>query len=156
MSIQDVPGANLVNKDVLTVGCWAEHQDGSLIFIKGTENNQIVYELHDTQTKQYYPDAMRAFDFKTAFSFPPTGKSAFKWTWHDKTPFPWARVMQSVGRPVPRHADVRDMLSAAAQVAESLKLRAVKLEDEGQGEQLRSKGRNILERFEKAMDAFME
>lgn len=37
MSTNDVPGANPVNKDILAAGCWAEHADGSLLFVKGNE-----------------------------------------------------------------------------------------------------------------------
>lgn len=31
MSTNDVPGAKTENRDVLAMGCWAEHEDGSLI-----------------------------------------------------------------------------------------------------------------------------
>lgn len=126
MATEDCPGANKANNDVLAAGCWAEHADGSLMYVKGTENQQVVYELYDMAQDPpvYYQDAMRETAFKTQFSHPPTGTSKEKWTWHDKTPFPWSRVMRTFDKPRPVHADVHDTLSAAARVAESLRLRA--------------------------------
>src|SRR5690349_15632121 len=124
MATNDVPGANPVNADQLRSGCWAEHQDHSLIFVKGTENDQVVYEIYDMAADPvvYYQDAMRADAFKKQFSYPPTGASAEKWTWHDKTPMPWDRIFKNVERPTARIADVQKELSAAARVAESLRL----------------------------------
>jgi hypothetical protein len=160
MSTQDVPGANPVNKDVLASGCWAEHDDGSLLFVKGNEAGQVVYELYDLdqQPPVYYQDAMREDAFKTQFSFPPVGKSPEKWTWHDKTPFPWTRVMKTFDKPRPVHADIHDTLTAAARVAQSLRLRAQKLAEENIGpraEQVVRKGRGVMERIERALEAFM-
>jgi len=161
MSTQDVPGANPANKDQLAAGAWAEHEDGSLLFVKGTESSQVVYELYDLDQDPpvYYQDAMIDDAFKTQFSFPPVGTSPEKWTWHDKTPFPWARVMKTFDKPRPVHADVHDTLSAAARVAKSLRLRAQDLNEDDLGhrtEQVRSKGRAIFDRLERAFEAFME
>lgn len=132
MATNDVPGANPANADVLAAGCWAEHQDGSLCYVKGTENRQVVYELYDLAQDQpvYYQDAMREDAFKTAFSWKPVGASKEKWTWHDKSPFPWSRVIRTFDKPRPVMADVHDQLSAAARVARSLRLRAQKLQPE--------------------------
>lgn len=161
MATNDVPGAVAANKDVLAAGCWAEHADGSLLFVKGTENSQVVYELYDVVKVPtvYYQDAMREAAFKDAFSFPPAGKSAEKWTWHDKTPFPWSRVMKTFDRPTPTHADVHDQLSAAARVAESLRLRAQNLSPddvEPMTDRPAPKGRAIIDRLQRALDAFVE
>lgn len=164
MSTNDVPGANPAHKDQLATGCWAEHDDGSLLFVKGTEGGQIVYELYDVaQTPPvYYQDAMREDAFKKSFSAPPVGASKEDWTWHDKTPFPWARVMKTFDKPVPTPADVHDTLSAAARVAESLRLRAQKVSQEAvgaQAEQVVTKGRAIVDRIargiERGIAAFM-
>lgn len=161
MSTNDVPGANTVNNDVLKAGCWAEHKDGSLLLVKGTENVTVVYELYDLAQSPivYYQDAMRELDFMKAFSFPPTGNSEIKWTWHDKTPFPWNKVMSNFSKPVPIHANVKDHLSAAEKVAESLKLRARQVVEEDLSsnvETIRNKTRPIMERLERAFAAFME
>lgn len=161
MATTDVPGANPANADVLAAGCWAEHQDGSLLYVKGTENQQVVYELYDLAQDPpvYYQDAMREEAFKKAFSYPPAGASAEKWKWHDKTPFQWNRVMKTFDKPRPMHADVHDTLSAAARVAQSLRLRAQKLSPqdvEPQTERPARKGRAIIDRIQRAIDAFME
>jgi len=160
MSTHDVPGANKANHDVLTAGCWAEHEDGSLLFVKGTEQGQVVYELYDLAQDPpvYYQDAMTDTTFKDQFSFR-AGISDIDWVWHDKSPFPWSRVMRTFERPAPLHADVQDMLSAAARVAESLKLRAQGLDQNavsGRTERSTSKQRSILERLERAFEAFAE
>lgn len=161
MSTQDVPGANPANNDELAAGSWAEHDDGSLLFVKGTEAGQVVYELYDLDQDPpvYYQDAMLEDAFKTSFSYPPVGTSSDKWTWHDKTPFPWARVMKTFDKPRPVHADVHDTLSAAARVAKSLRLRAQDITEEEIGprtEQVRAKGKSIFERLERALEAFAE
>lgn len=159
MSTNDVPGANPANADTLAAGSWAEHDDGSLLFVKGTEAQQVVYELYDLAQDPpvYYQDAMRDDPFKKAFSFPPVGTSPDKWTWHDKTPFPWNRVMKTFDKPRPAHADVHDTLSAAARVAESLRLRAQKLTAESVGaERVARKGHAIFDRIARAFDAFMD
>lgn len=161
MATSDVPGANVANADVLHSTCWAEHQDGSLLYVKGTENQQIIYELYDLAQDPpvYYQDAMREDAFKKAFSYPPVGTSTEKWTWHDKTAFPWNKVMKNFDKPRPVHADVHDSLSAAARVAESLRLRAQKLKPEDAShmeEQVASKsGLDIIKRVQKALDAFI-
>jgi hypothetical protein len=161
VSTNYVPGANPTNADKLGAGCWAEHADGSLLFVKGTEGGQVVYELYDVAQNPpvSYQDAMREQSFKDSFSYPPVGKSTDKWTWHDKTPFPWSRVMKFIDKPRPQSADVHDMLSAAARVAESLRLRAHKLnkEDIEHGtERVESKARPIMERLTAAFNAFAE
>lgn len=158
MSTQDCPGANPAHADVLAAGCWAEHEDGSLIYVKGTEGGQVVYEIYDVAQDPpvMYQDAMRESDFKTTFSYPPIGKSDIKWTWHDKTPFPWNRVMKSFDKPRPQYADVHDTLSAASKVAESLRLRSHSLHPEGVGhmtEEEAPRGRGIIDKIQKSLDA---
>lgn len=125
MSTNDVPGASPANKDELRAGCWAEHDDGSLIYVKGTERGSIVYEIYDMAMEPAvcYTDAMPETGFKKQFSYPPVGASKEKWTWHDKTPFDWRRVMKVVERPRPGHVSAEETMSAAARVAESLRLR---------------------------------
>lgn len=162
MATHDVPGANPANADVLAAGCWAEHEDGSLIYVKGTENDQVVYEIYDLAQDPpvYYQDAMREDAFKKQFSWKPMNPAnPIKWAWHDKTPFPWSRVMKTFDKPTPVHADVHDTLSAAARVAQSLRLRAHKLTEEelkDKTDRIVRKGKSILDRLERAYSAFME
>jgi hypothetical protein len=161
MSTLDVPGANPANADELKMGCWAEHEDASLMFVQSVEGDQVVFQLYDLaqQPAIYYQDAMRTDAFKKAFSFPPVGASAEKWTWRDKTPFPWHRVMKTFAKPTPMHADVHDTLSAAARVAQSLRLRAQRLSPEDVApaiEQPAKKGRAIIDRIQRALAVLME
>ncbi len=164
MATNDVPGANPVNKDELHAGCWAEHSDGSLIFVMNGENDRVVFQMYDLMQSppMYYQSALRIADFKKQFSFPPVGQSAEKWTWHDKTAFPWDRVIKAFpDQPTPQYANVADNLSAAARVAKSLQElvhpHAVNREQiEARQEQVRSKGRSMTERIAAALAAFSE
>jgi hypothetical protein len=127
MSTPDVPGANPANKDKLSRGCWAEHEDGSLIYVKDIdENERVIFEVYDLSNKDnpvYYPYALGKKDFEDKFSYDPkkVGTLNLKWTWHDRTPMPWDKVMKVIQSPVPVDADVHRTLSAAARVAESLR-----------------------------------
>lgn len=173
MSTQDVPGANPANADVLAMGSWAEHDDGSLIFVQSVEADQVVYQIFDVAQDPavYYQDAMRVADFKKAFSHPPTGNSSEKWKWHDKSIFPWSRVMKTFDKPRPVHADVHEELSAAARVAKSLRLRSQRLapedvkrdarfdeerEERGREQTVPKGGRSVVERIQRAISAFCE
>lgn len=99
MSTNDVPGARPENHDVLAMGCWAEHEDGSLIFVEGTEQAKVIYSVFDMSKEPpfEYRDAMPETTFKRTYSWDPKGKKPTneKWTWHDKTPFPWERIVQN-------------------------------------------------------------
>jgi hypothetical protein len=157
MSTQDVPGANQANADKLAAGCWAEHTDGSLIYVKGTENDMVIYEIYDVAVDPpvSYTDAMPRDGFMKQFSVPPVGKSKIPWTWHDKTAFPWDRVMKDIKRPHPAVSRAKDMLSAAARVAESLKLRGRKIDEMDIGprtEHSAKRGMAVLERIAAALE----
>lgn len=161
MATNDVPGANPANGDALAAGCWAEHEDGSLIFVKGTEGERVVYEIYDlsAQPPVSYTDAMPEAGFKKAFSWQRGKSRADRWTWHDKTAFPWERVIAKVQRPRPDFVTAEDQLSAAARVAQSLQLRGQRLaeaEVTAQTEQSAARGRSVLERIEKAITDLKE
>jgi hypothetical protein len=138
MSTNDVPGYNSNNRDELTMGCWAEHEDGSLIFVESVENHRVIYSIFDMCKDPLveYRDALSEDDFKKNFSWVDTttakksSKSLnLKWTWHDKTRFPWERVIKSGAKDGLRYACASDMMTAAERVAESLKLRAQAVSD---------------------------
>jgi hypothetical protein len=157
MSTHDVPGANPAHADVLAAGCWAEHDDGSLIYVKGTENDQVVYEIYDVMQEPpvYYQDAMRKDAFERQFSY--KQGDVDEWTWHDKTLFPWGRVMKTFDKPAPMAAAAEDTLSAAARVADSLRLRAKQLEESDiPVEKIVAKGKSIMGRLERAFEAFVK
>lgn len=122
MSSNDVPGSNPANNDVLKMGCWAEHKDGSLIFVKSTEGSRVIFEMFDTSHMPVtvFTDAMPLDDFNKHFSYPT--KTADKWTWHDKTPFDWNRVIKAGARSGTQLASAADQLVAAARIAQALGL----------------------------------
>jgi hypothetical protein len=166
MATHDVPGANAQNADVLATGCWAEHKDGSLIFVKSTESGRVIYEIFDTadDPPTVYTDAMPEREFKKFFSFAPTGKSVIEWTWHDKTPFPWDRIIKTTKRPAPGFASADDQLTAAQRVVESLKRRGKELLGKRTSEQAlghmvereESKGMAVIRKLAAALDTFLE
>lgn len=128
MATDDVPGANPANADRLAMGCWAEHADGSLIFVESVEGGSVVYSIFDVahDPPVEYRDAMPEVGFKKAFSW--KAGSTEHWTWHDKTPFDWMRVMRDfpAGQ---RHASAAGHMTAAQRVAASLNLRAESVRD---------------------------
>jgi hypothetical protein len=132
MSTHDVPGYNPDNKDQLAMGCWAEHEDGSLILVEGVEGGRAIYSIFDMAADPpvEYRDAMPEDGFKKQFSYEPkaSDKDDLIWTWHDKTPFPWDRIMDDITSGA-RHPSAAHTLTAAQHVAESLKLRARELRD---------------------------
>ncbi len=122
MATHDVPGAVGVHNDELGMGCWAEHEDGSLIFVQSTEGGRVVYQMFDLSVDPIteYRDAMPEKGFKEFFSWNPKKKDSIKWKWHDKTPFPWERVIKAGARDGHHFASAHDQLSAAAKVANSI------------------------------------
>lgn len=161
MATHDVPGANPVNNDALAVGNWAEHQDGSLIHVEGTESNRIVFQMFDLSHKPYtrWLGAMPEPEFKLKFSRPPTGTSKEQWTWHDKRSFPWDRVMAAFQTPAPEFVNPEDQLSAAQRVAESLNLHGQRLTQDivaGRGEEQARRGKAIWDKIDTAVREFLK
>jgi hypothetical protein len=156
MGSHDVPGANKANVDELNIGCWAEHQDKSLLYVKGIEGDTVVFELYDTMhtPPTVYTHALPTVAFKKQFSYPPTGTSKERWLWHDKTTFPWDRVMATIGKPKPEFATAEQTICAAQRIAESLGARAREVSQEGTAHEqdiATQKGRAILDRIAKAI-----
>ena len=118
MSTNDVPGANPANNDDLKMGCWATHDDGSVLFVESTEGGRVVYSMFDTSFDpvQEYRDTMSEKGFKDAFT--KTG-----WTWHDKTPMDWDLVIKAGAKDGHRYTSADDHISAAERIAKSRKLR---------------------------------
>jgi|SRR3990167_2583102 len=125
MATQDVPGHNPANRDRLVMGCWAEHADGSLVHVESVEGGQVVFSIFQvTPEVVEYRHAMAETGFKTQFSWP--NRLGEKWTWHDKTPFPWDRVMRNFP-PGSKAPSAEAQLSAALRVARSLGAQAQSL-----------------------------
>lgn len=122
MSTNDVPGANAKNFDKLAPGCWAEHDDGSLVIVLATEANRVLFEVFDTTEEPIttWKYALTLAEFNKRFSVPPTGASDIKWVWHDKTDFPIDRIIEEGAKPGPDFASATDQLSAAERLRRSL------------------------------------
>lgn len=159
MSTNDVPGANPKNADVLAAGSWAEHDDESLIFVEGNEQGRVIFCVFDASKTPIiqYRHAMPEKTFKTTFSW--KGDDDEKWTWHDKTPFPWDRIIKGGLEDGPGYASAEDQLTAAERVAKSLRMRGEEI-DEGtfshRREESRARGRTFMGRIESAVEAFLK
>lgn len=122
MSTNDCPGAVAGNNDELAMGCWAEAADGSLIFVQSTEGNRVIFSVFDMTRKTEYRSAMPEPAFKDNFTWKGgKGGSKDRWTWHDKTAFPWDRLIKAGFDEGERPISATDQLNAAQRVAESLK-----------------------------------
>jgi len=122
MSTHDVPGANPNNGDILKVGCWAECED-SLLFVKSAEGDRVIFEVYDLSHEPivYMQDAMRIADFKEQFTWDRSkkggkGLKAIPWVWHDKTAFPWDKVIKRGLQAGAQVADVEEDLKRADKV----------------------------------------
>jgi hypothetical protein len=123
MSTNDVPGHVAAHGDVLAMGCWAEasSDDRSYIFVEGVENGRVIYSVFDTSKTPpvEYRDAMPEARFKRQFSWDPK-RGGTRWTWHDKNPFPWDAVIQRGVQSGSRAASAGDVLSQAAEIADTM------------------------------------
>ena len=160
MSTNDVPGGNPINNDVLKMGCWAESSDGSLMFVESVENGRVIYSMFDASRQPVieYRDAMPETEFKTVFSWN-ADRSAIKntksknvptikWTWHDKSSFPWDKVAKDGIK----YASAADQISDAQRVADSLNLRAEQFKDTHLAPKTRSKIGNMMRKFAEKFD----
>lgn len=158
MSTNDVPGYNPKNSDALAMGCWAEHVDGSLIFVESTEANRVIYSLFDISKNPpiEYRDAMPEDNFKKNFSWDDNNKKFDKWTWHDKTAFPWDRVIKAGVPDGGRFAMAEHQMSAAERVADSLKLYGARVSSDirHRGDRTVEKSRTIWDRLSRAVAEF--
>jgi hypothetical protein len=165
MSTNDVPGYKEENRDELALGCWAEHEDGSLILVEGVEKGVVVYTMFDTSMDPIieYRDRMAEGAFKEAFSWRPDlqpiakGKKKkdivpnIKWTWHDKTPFDWDRVIVGGLQGGMKYADSESLLSSAARVARHRELRGRKFDYDPN--RISGVGKRIRDKIQRAITA---
>jgi len=159
MSTNDVPGANPQNNDILDIGCWAEHEDGSLIIVEGTEDNRVIYSIFDMAKIPIieYRDAMPKISFEKTFSWN-VKTSKEKWTWHDKSPFPWNRIIKKGFSDGGRLASAEHIITAAERVAESLRLRGEEIDDDNhhRSNDTRNRVNTILSKIGNAIDKFLK
>jgi len=132
MSTNDVPGHKPENQDKLAMGCWAEAEregDDSLILVESVENHRVIFSVFDLAKKPMmeYRTAMAEGDFKGFFSWKPgEQKPGGKWRWHDKTQFPWNKIIKE-GQEGVKFASAEEQLSAADEVRAHLRMRAEEL-----------------------------
>jgi hypothetical protein len=163
MSTHDVPGSNPINNDELDQGCWAEHDDGSLILVEGIESGKVVYSIFDLSSDPplEYRDAMPEKGFKDHFSWDPDDDDSEEWLWHDKTSFPWDKVMANF-KDGQRYPSVKDQISAANRVSNALRIKGRKLEEQTIADKLRNinvkskavigrKGKIIMDKIQRAI-----
>lgn len=156
MSTNDVPGYNEDNHDELGVGCWAEHDDGSLIFVESTEANRVIYSVFDMSKKPIveYRDSMMEGAFKKTFSWDSKSKKD-RWTWHDKTAFPWDRIIKEGAKDGVRHVHADEIETAAERVRKSRDIIRGKNVDprdvETRVAKLGEKAQNIIKKLQKAI-----
>jgi len=126
MATSDVPGSISSNNDTLHSGCWAEAKDGSLILVEGiykdkNNNDTVIYSIFDLNDKNNpieYRDSMPLNGFETYFNH---DRKTDKWLWHDKTMFPWDKIIKDF-KPGSRMPTADHVISAAEKVAKSRNL----------------------------------
>jgi len=163
MSTYDVPGHNPMNNDELTPGCWAEHEDGSMIFVEGIESGKVIYSMFDLETDppMEYRDAMPEKGFKKHFSWDPNNKNSEPWLWKDKTSFPWDTVM-GIFKDGTKFPSALDQINAAKRVADAMVIKGKKIEEDSIANRLRNfnakskvvvgrKGKVIMDKIQRAI-----
>ena len=134
MSTQCAPGYKGSNSDsandVLFKGCWAEADAESLLFVEDIDekDNIVIFNIFDLSKDPIldYRDSMTIDDFKEEFSYGSKMNKKIKgnkWTWHDKTKFPWKKIIKAGGQDGMRIAEANQVLSLAAQLAAHKHLR---------------------------------
>jgi hypothetical protein len=80
MSTHDVPGAVPAHQDKLAMGCWAEHEDGSLLFVESTEGGRVIYSIFNMAVTPpvEFRDAMPQKGFEDLFSI--SSSDTMSWT----------------------------------------------------------------------------
>jgi hypothetical protein len=157
MSTEDCPGYGNAASDELKVGCWAEHNDGSLIFVESTEGGRVVYSIFDMEKSPAveYRDAMAEGAFKKSFSWSNKDGKGDKWVWHNRTPFPWDRIIQGGVRAGAKYASADDHLNAAERIRRSREIHRGEPVDvaevESRIDRLGEKAEGIIRRLQRAI-----
>jgi len=160
MSTHDVPGARAENRDELAALCWAEHEDGSLILVESTEGDRAIFSVFDMSKDppMEYRDAMPIDGFKTQFSWDrdkPNDPDNICWTWHDKTAFPWDRIIKEGIQDGSRFACAQHPMTAAEKIKQSMELRGrpvIKDELKSRRDRLGKVGRIIIDALQAVIE----
>ena len=149
MSTSDVPGANPQNGDKLKMGCWAQHDDGSMLFVESTEGGRVIYSVFDLSLDPpvEFRDSMTEKGFKEIYT-----KAG--WTWHDKTPFPWDDIIPLGAKSGFKYASAEDQITEAERIARARELRRQQFQTSKwahYAEQIGNKGRVITDKIQRAI-----
>lgn len=156
MSTNDVPGFKPEHHDELAMGCWAEHADDSLLLVESVEGGYVVYSMFDFADGPIleYRDKMAQGAFEKAFSYDPDKDDDdlnVLWIWHDKTPFPWDRIIDKGARPGLRFARGEDYETVAERIARHRKLHAHKFDYQSAVSKAGSATRAIKDKIQRAI-----
>jgi hypothetical protein len=100
------------SKDLLDGGCWAEHNDGSLLLVGRSQSERVDYWLFDMAGTP--PTICRSALPKAKFEKMFADKGDFLWTWrHEQTPFPWDRILLAINGPWWRNTPLLPMAKVA-------------------------------------------
>lgn len=156
MATNDVPGANPANMDELGPGCWAEHADGTA-YVRVDDVHQrlgVVFFIYDMAKEPIvaYRTSMPRAAFEKKFSW--NGKGD-KWTWHDKTEFPWERLIKGGLKDGEEPVHAADVLTTAERVAKSLDARVEQDFDAASAAPRPGVPGSFFEKLGRALDKFM-
>ena len=116
----------------------------------------MVYSIFDVGVDPpvEYRDAMPEVGFKLQFTWDPKKPQGIKWTWHDKTAFPWDRVMKNFPQGS-KAVSAMEQMSAAQRVAESLSLQGQAIADrpEAMSSVAQQSASTIMDRLRNAIGA---
>lgn len=158
----DVPG--VADNAVLAVGHWAESKDGSLLLVEGVNEERVIYSVFNLSVNPpvEYRDAMPLDGFKETFSCSTSKKKGKNplggvWGWHDKTKFPWERVIDCGISDGIKYVSAEHQLNAALAVAKSRGL--INEGKEVEPEQVKTfmetvgnKGRTVIDKIQRAIE----
>jgi hypothetical protein len=131
-----------------------------MILVESTEGSRVIYSIFDMakEPAMEYRDAMPEVSFKATYSYDATGAKKLneRWTWHDKTPFPWDRIIKNGIKNGARLPSADHTLTAAERIVETRK-RHISTAAERVAAELKLQGENLdPARAEDRMDRFMD
>jgi hypothetical protein len=161
MSTCDVPGfddkKSTSKTDVLKIGVWGDHSDGSLVLVEGIEQGRVVFSIFDMSLTppMEYRDSLPEKQFKSQFSFN-SRDSIVKdgWSWHDKTQFPWNKIMDNFPDGT-RYPSADYALNEAQRIAKIKDLRGAIVKKENYShmiEKVGIKGKMIIDKIQRAVN----
>lgn len=161
MATQDVPGFDDVKSDAkndeLGIGMWGEHDDESLILVEGVEQGRVIFSMFDMSPTppMEYRDSLPEQQFKRQFSWNSDESIVNKgWRWHDKTQFPWNKIMDNFSDGT-RYPSADYVVNEAQRIAKIKSLRGAVVKRENYSHMMENvgrKGRVIIDKIQRAVN----